>query len=213
MNTHSIYALAAGPEGGIFYLGCSTNPKMRWYKHVSAARRGLTDQAVWPHVRSLLERGIQIELIVLETHTDRKRALEREAELTSTWKECGVQLVNEYTGTKMSTKSRLKMSAAQTAARQRPDVIAKHAATKNDPTYRFEHVKRLRNSGLSKANTSGVRGVSWNSDCKKWAAELKATGGRRIYLGLFVSLDDATAARKAAEAKYWADTNGGTDVP
>ena len=47
--------------------------------------------------------------------------------------------------------------------------------------------------GLSKNNTSGVRGVTWSKLHKKWRAYV-AHNNRRHYIGLFDSLNDANLA-------------------
>lgn len=50
-------------------------------------------------------------------------------------------------------------------------------------------------------NTSGTTGVSWNKSKNKWCAYLAVTG-KRMYLGMFASLDEAIASRAAADIKY-----------
>ncbi len=64
------------------------------------------------------------------------------------------------------------------------------------------HAENSRNCGISVANTSGVRGVSFHKPTRKWAAHIRAEGKMK-HLGLFVSLDDAAAARRAAEQAYY----------
>ena len=64
------------------------------------------------------------------------------------------------------------------------------------------HMENTRNQGLSKRNTSGFKGVSWNSDCKKWAAHISTGSGRNEYLGLFSSAEAAHEAYCAAALKY-----------
>lgn len=55
-----------------------------------------------------------------------------------------------------------------------------------------------RNSGNSKANTSGVKGVSYAKKIKKWRAQIKIYG--RVYVvGHYVDFDNAVCARLAAE--------------
>jgi hypothetical protein len=53
------------------------------------------------------------------------------------------------------------------------------------------------NTGLSKSNTSGFKGVSFLRDRGKWRASANI-GGRKVNLGTFVDINDAIAARKAA---------------
>ena len=54
------------------------------------------------------------------------------------------------------------------------------------------------NGRLSKRNTSGVRGVSWDKRTRKWRAYISQQGKSR-YLGYFGSLADAAEARREAE--------------
>ena len=53
------------------------------------------------------------------------------------------------------------------------------------------------NTGLSRANTSGVKGVSFLKDRGKWRASANIDG-RKVNLGTFFDINDAIAARKAA---------------
>ena len=53
------------------------------------------------------------------------------------------------------------------------------------------------NTRLSKANTSGVKGVSFLKDRGKWRASANIDG-RKVNLGTFSNVNDAIAARKAA---------------
>jgi hypothetical protein len=59
-----------------------------------------------------------------------------------------------------------------------------------------------RNVGLRKNNTTGVPGVSWHTASGKFRAAIR-TGGKRLHLGLFDTLEEAAAARRAAEIKYY----------
>jgi len=52
-------------------------------------------------------------------------------------------------------------------------------------------VGRLRNRGLGRNNTSGVIGVSWCKKRGKWYAQIMRHG-RKIHLGYFTTLEDAT---------------------
>lgn len=51
-------------------------------------------------------------------------------------------------------------------------------------------------------NTSGKSGVYWRKARQKWVA-LIFPGGRQVRLGSFSKWEDAVAARKAAEVKYY----------
>lgn len=58
------------------------------------------------------------------------------------------------------------------------------------------------NTGLSKVNKPGVTGVYWHKQQQKWAASI-GHNGKRIHLGYFDKLEDAIAARKEGERKYF----------
>lgn len=57
-------------------------------------------------------------------------------------------------------------------------------------------------------NTSGVTGVSWSHDKRKWLADIRVNK-KQIYIGRFDNFDDAVAARKEAERKYGFHENHG----
>jgi hypothetical protein len=57
------------------------------------------------------------------------------------------------------------------------------------------------NSAISKANKSGVKGVSWFKPRNKWQA-LIYWQGKSIFLGTYSDIKDAEAAYKAASLKY-----------
>jgi len=59
-----------------------------------------------------------------------------------------------------------------------------------------------RNSGLQKNNATGIKGVHWNKASGKFMAYIKVDY-RLIHLGSFGTLSEATAARHAAEIKYF----------
>lgn len=65
-----------------------------------------------------------------------------------------------------------------------------------------------RNCRKSKANTSGVTGVSWWPQRRKWVAQIMVNR-RRKCLGYFDTIEDAAAARKAAERKFQFHENHG----
>lgn len=50
-------------------------------------------------------------------------------------------------------------------------------------------------------NKSGVTGVSWDKQHKKWASNIKVDGVK-IHLGLFSDLNVAAKVRRKAEVKY-----------
>lgn len=61
--------------------------------------------------------------------------------------------------------------------------------------------ENLKNQRLSPRNTSGVCGVLFHKETQKWRAEIKVNGRNR-HLGLFKTIDEAAAARKAANVTY-----------
>ena len=60
-------------------------------------------------------------------------------------------------------------------------------------------------------NRSGHRGVCWHKRRSKWQAQIRF-GGKQLHLGLFDNLNDAAAARKAAEIKYHGKFRPGYDT-
>lgn len=60
------------------------------------------------------------------------------------------------------------------------------------------------NSKPNSRNTSGVPGVCRRKDTQKWVARITINGDR-LYLGTFLSFDEAVIARKNAEKIYFGD--------
>ncbi|WP_158235398.1 HNH endonuclease [Caulobacter sp. FWC2] len=58
-----------------------------------------------------------------------------------------------------------------------------------------------RNKIISPRNTSGVNGIHYEKARKKWQVRIKSEG-RSIALGRFDTLEEAIAARAAADAKH-----------
>lgn len=63
------------------------------------------------------------------------------------------------------------------------------------------NMKNCQNRGMSKANTSGKTGVSYNKEKNTWTAYI-TVDYKTIYLGDFLNVEDATKARIDAEQKY-----------
>lgn len=59
----------------------------------------------------------------------------------------------------------------------------------------------LKNSSLSRRNTSGTCGVSWNKRSQKWEAYINSNG-KRYRIGVFQKKEEAICERKKAESKY-----------
>lgn len=70
------------------------------------------------------------------------------------------------------------------------------------------HQENQRNQKLRKDNTSGICCVRRNKRDKKWYANIKHNGVQ-LFLGCFGNIEDAIAARKAAEIKYCYHENHG----
>lgn len=66
----------------------------------------------------------------------------------------------------------------------------------------------MRNQSLSAANTSGRTGVYWHKPLAKWRARIKVKG-KHISLGLYDDINEAAAARSAAEREYGFHNNHG----
>lgn len=70
------------------------------------------------------------------------------------------------------------------------------------------HQENSKNQKVSSVNTSGHMGVSWHKEDQRWIARI-GVNKKRIHLGCFTEIDDAIAARKAAEVKYGFHENHG----
>lgn len=57
------------------------------------------------------------------------------------------------------------------------------------------------NQRAPRNNTSGVKGVSWSKQERKWVASIRV-GYQRIHLGRFQNIDDAEAAYAKASEQY-----------
>lgn len=60
------------------------------------------------------------------------------------------------------------------------------------------------NSKLSKANTSGVKGVSWSGQSKKWHVQI-SSGGRRVFSKMFDTIGEAKESAGEARARIHGD--------
>lgn len=57
-------------------------------------------------------------------------------------------------------------------------------------------------------SASGVSGVIWRKDRRKWTAQIRI-GYRTVHLGVFADKKDAVAARKTAEDKFFREYSMG----
>jgi hypothetical protein len=65
-----------------------------------------------------------------------------------------------------------------------------------------------KNEGKPKNNTSGVAGVRWCKQAQRWRATIKVDYRER-HLGRFNTIEEATAAREAAKARFGFAANHG----
>lgn len=63
------------------------------------------------------------------------------------------------------------------------------------------HAQNKHNRGKLKNNTSGIKGICWHKDRRKWHARI-GIDGKRIHLGLFPTKELASQAYKDAAKKY-----------
>jgi hypothetical protein len=79
-----------------------------------------------------------------------------------------------------------------------PDVLVDHK-DRNGQNNRWENLRaandaeNVRNAKLSSANTSGIKGVTFDKQTQRWLAQI-VVNYRNIKVGRFDSLDDAAAA-------------------
>jgi hypothetical protein len=66
------------------------------------------------------------------------------------------------------------------------------------------HAENLRNQALSRANTSGAKGVSLHKSGRYYAARIMVNQ-KNIHLGYFPTLEKAKSVRLAAEVKYFGE--------
>lgn len=62
-------------------------------------------------------------------------------------------------------------------------------------------IRNQRNTKLRTDNASGYRGVHWLKKQERWEVQMRVEG-KRIHLGTYVELDDAIAARIAADKEH-----------
>lgn len=85
----------------------------------------------------------------------------------------------------------------------------------NRSNNRWENLRNVtvsenhRNTARRSDNKSGVVGVRWNTQMKKWTAYIVL---KTLYLGSFDSFEGAVAARKAAEVEHGFHANHGREA-
>ena len=68
--------------------------------------------------------------------------------------------------------------------------------------YDGTQLSKIRNMKKPTSNTSGYRGVYWDKGTNKWRARLKIKG-KLLNFGSYEDINQAIAARKAAEEEYF----------
>jgi len=66
------------------------------------------------------------------------------------------------------------------------------------------HSQNTKNHRIPINNTSGILGVWWHKQNKKWVAEIWANG-KKYYLGCFIDIKEANKVRQEAEIKYFGE--------
>ncbi len=61
--------------------------------------------------------------------------------------------------------------------------------------------ENAQNQGIPKHNSSGIVGVRWNEQVRKWSAQISVKS-KNIFIGYFKNKDDAVKARQEAKAKH-----------
>jgi hypothetical protein len=59
-----------------------------------------------------------------------------------------------------------------------------------------------RNTRLKSSNTSGFKGVYWSKEKKKWCARIRIGNNKRMNLGYFLKLEDASNAYNLASKEF-----------
>lgn len=71
--------------------------------------------------------------------------------------------------------------------------------------------ENMRNMPMLRSNKTGVTGVYWIEETRKWRAAIRVDRKLR-HLGSFADFDDAVQARKAAEREFGFHANHGIDA-
>jgi hypothetical protein len=71
--------------------------------------------------------------------------------------------------------------------------------------------ENCRNTNIYKSNTSGIKGVSWRKELKKWQASIQVDG-KQIHLGFFHEKESAAVRYASAAAAYHRDFSSPTGL-
>jgi len=232
-DTTYIYALKELAHGEFFstrirYVGKSNDPFQRFEEHPRTSER--CHRGCW--IRSLPARGLSLQLEILDEVPESEWEF-WEREYIKVFRAIGFNLVNTTEGGegigKVSDETRKKMSVAKSGSRHpnfgRPlssGIREKISRANSGKKRTAESCERIRLSqlgrilspemkekiGLSlrgkahKDNTSGFVGVFFARHRNGWMASI-GVKGVEIRLGCFPRIEDAVAARKMAEQKYY----------
>lgn len=89
----------------------------------------------------------------------------------------------------------------------RADIDHRDLCRSNNRLMNLREATRSQNSmnrSMRSDNKSGIKGVHWHKATGKWAATI-CVNGKGTHLGTFLTLEDATEARRAASAKVYGD--------
>ncbi len=91
----------------------------------------------------------------------------------------------------------------EVAKRNGQVVIAQNSKRSIEQNLKYHtNLQVIRNDKPPKHNTSGVKGVTWDKDTRKWYAYI-TLHRKRISLGRFKDFEEAVRVRKAAEDEYF----------
>ena len=105
-----------------------------------------------------------------------------------------------------ATVNDVKWSGKTSCGCLQRETKVRQALKMQEKTIRVEgtSVGNISNGTISRNNTSGVRGVSWHQVLGKWQARI-GFKGKAYHLGTYDKLEDAVAARKEAEQRYFGE--------
>ena len=83
-------------------------------------------------------------------------------------------------------------------------ILTKHFISQTALFPKVVLVENVMNSGISKNNTSGVRGVNYDKDTGQWRVRIQVNN-KRISLGSFSDIEKAIRVRQQAEEKYFGE--------
>jgi hypothetical protein len=67
------------------------------------------------------------------------------------------------------------------------------------------HAENNQNTGTTRRNVSGFKGVSWHSGARRWRCTIKPAGSKQIQLGFFDDPEQAALVYDAAAIQFFGD--------